>query len=360
MESFLQSWKKKDYIFSKNKHLFNSPPVIFNNKYIERVHEHKHLGVWLSSSLNWDKHVHETCLKANRKLAVLRSVRYLDRSTLDLLYKLTVRSVIDYGLPVYYSTLTAGQLARLSRIQSRAAKLCTGALHWTSQAKLEADLAWQTISAGGEFLSVSLFHKIHTYQTQPLTKTCLPPLNDQNIILRNKRAYQHFKTKTVNFQKSFFPRHALIWDNLDVNLKCEKDLSQFKSKFKELVKPIKQKHFSRGKKRANTLLTQLRVGRSFLNSHRYVFNLAPTDLCICSRQETVKHFLNDCFLYTEERRVLFDSVEQIYPQFKTLSLHKKCDVLLYGINLDSKEPDCRNIPITLAVQKYIMQTKRFM
>ena len=76
--------KTKDIIFS-NKYLNNSPPLIFNNIYITRVNLHKHLGIYLSSSLDWSKQVHEVCLKANRKLSVLRSVKMLGRQTLDLI-----------------------------------------------------------------------------------------------------------------------------------------------------------------------------------------------------------------------------------------------------------------------------------
>ena len=81
--------KTKDIIFS-NKYLNNSPPLLFNNIYIERTNLHKHLGIYLSSSLDWSKQVHEVCLKANRKLSVLRSVKMLSRQILDLLYKITI------------------------------------------------------------------------------------------------------------------------------------------------------------------------------------------------------------------------------------------------------------------------------
>ena len=84
-------------IFS-TKCLFNSPPIVFNDILVDRVQHHKHLGVWLTHNLDFSKQVHEVCIKANYKLAVLRSVNYLSRPTLDILYKLTVRSVIDYGL----------------------------------------------------------------------------------------------------------------------------------------------------------------------------------------------------------------------------------------------------------------------
>ena len=86
--------KSKDIIFS-NKCLNNSPPLIFDNNYIKRVNVHKHLGLYLSSSLDWSVQIKEVCLKANRKLSVLRNVKLLSRQTLDLLYKITVRSVIS-------------------------------------------------------------------------------------------------------------------------------------------------------------------------------------------------------------------------------------------------------------------------
>ena len=83
--------------------------VMFDDVHIDIVNLHKHLGIYLSSSLNWDKQVDEVCLKANRKLSVLRSVKLLSRQTLDVLYKLTVRSFIDYTLPVYCNILTISQ-----------------------------------------------------------------------------------------------------------------------------------------------------------------------------------------------------------------------------------------------------------
>ena len=73
----------------------------------------KHLGIILTSDFTWTQQINEVSLKANRKLPVLRSVKLLNRQTLDLLYKLTVRSVIDYGLPVYYKSLKVTDLARI-------------------------------------------------------------------------------------------------------------------------------------------------------------------------------------------------------------------------------------------------------
>ena len=142
ISSWAQKWKvvfnakkSKDIIFSK-KSLNNSPPIVFNDTFIERVNTHKHLGLYLTSCLDWSVQIHEVCLKANRKLSVLRSVKLLSRQTLDILYKLTVRSVIDYALPVYYKTLKQIEMSRLDNLQYRAAKIVSGALHFTSKDKL--------------------------------------------------------------------------------------------------------------------------------------------------------------------------------------------------------------------------------
>ena len=82
-----------------------SPLLILNGTPVSRAHQHKHLGLWLTPSLDWSKQVEQTCLRANRKLAVLRSCKFLDKSTLDMLYKITIRSVIEYGLVVYFHCL---------------------------------------------------------------------------------------------------------------------------------------------------------------------------------------------------------------------------------------------------------------
>ena len=64
---------------------------------------------------------------------------------MDLLYKITVRSVIDYALPVYYKSLKLTDIARLENIQYRAAKIVTGANHFTSKVKLNCELGWESI-----------------------------------------------------------------------------------------------------------------------------------------------------------------------------------------------------------------------
>ena len=351
--------KSKDIIFS-NKCLNNSPPLVFGESFIERVNTHKHLGLVLTSDLNWTQQINEVSLKANRKLSVLRSVKLLDRQTLDLLYKLTVRSVIDYALPVYYKSLKLTDLARLNNIQYKAAKLVTGASHLTNKDKLNLELGWESISERGDILSLNFFHKIHLGETRPLIKTCMPKVNlGTSTQTRSSIGYISYKHKGANFEKSFFPNTLKLWKKLPKNMKC-KNLSDFKTDIKQKFKPPRYKHFSKGQKLGNCLLTKIRVGRSDLNQHRFTVGLSDSPNCLCHfKTENPEHYFIDCFLYSLERRILFSLIEHYIPYFKGLNKKQKLDIILRGVDIDNEEILSTNITITKAVQRFIISSKRF-
>ena len=353
------SSKSKDIIFSNNKPLFNSPPLILNEDYICRTHEHKHLGVWLSSNLDWQKHVHETCLKANGKLAVLRSVKFLDRATLDLLYKLTVRSVLEYGMIIFYHSLKPVQVRQMSQVQYRAAKLCTGALHFTSQIKLEQDLAWESLDSRADFLGLTAFHKMSLHKVRPLIRSCMPTLKVAARNTRSNEPYLPFKYFNQNYAKSFFPYITNLYNDLPLSLR-KHDVNDFKVELKSKMKPNKIKHFNRGvSKLSNSLHTQLRVGRSYLAAHGFAIGISNTDKCSCSKQETTEHFLVSCPLFETHRTKMFSNISLVLPKFAKLTIKEKVKIMLSGIYLDSPIPDFRNTKIVFIVQQYILQTKRF-
>ena len=351
--------KSKDIIFSK-KCLNNSPPLLFNDTVIDRVNTHKHLGLYLTSNLDFSFQVNEVCLKANRKLAVLRSVKMLSRQTLDVLYKLTVRSVIDYALPVYYKSLKQTDIARLENIQYRAGKIVTGALHYTSKEKLNLELGWETIIDRGNLLSLSIFHKIHLHETRPLIRKFMPKLDIDRInFTRSKGGYIPFKPKDNKFNTSFFPNTLKLWNNLTKEIQC-KDVHEFKLSVKKEIKPSRYKHFSRGNKFANTLLTRIRVGRSFLNQHSFTIGHSDSPECSCHHKfESPEHYFLQCFLYSQERQTMFDLFEHYIPNFPNLNRKRKLDIILRGINIDNEEFTYLNITLTKAVQNFIISTKRF-
>ena len=351
--------KSKDIIFTR-KNLNNSPPIILNNTYIERVNAHKHLGLFLTSSLDWNVQINEVCLKANRKLSVLRSVKLLSRQTLDILYKIVVRSVIDYALPVYYKTLKQNELQRLENLQYRAAKIVSGALHLSSREKLNKELGWESILERGDFLSINIFHKIHLHETRPLVRNCMPKLDYENRFnLRNKNGYVPFPYRGNKFNLSFFPNTTKIWNSIPKDIRV-KNLYDFKISMKKMFKPPKFKHFSRGSKEGNMLLTRIRVGRSDLNQHRFSIGLVDSPECLCHhKSESPEHFFLDCFLYSPERRILFDLIEHYVPFFHNLTKRSKLELIINGVYIDNDEFLSTNTIIMKATQAFIVNTKRF-
>ena len=134
----------------------------------------------------------------------------------------------------------------------------------------------------------------------------------------------------------------------------------FKTELTSLFCSKRYTFLSRGTQLRCKLLTQIRVGRSFLNSHSYTVGMSESLACIChSTIESYSHFFNECFLYNEERRTLFSTFEQYLPKFIGFSKVKKLETILYGIDVDNSEMFSTNVSLQLATQKFILQTKRF-
>ena len=56
---------------------------------------------------------------------------------------------------------------------------------------------------------------------------------------------------------------------------------------------------------------------------------------------------------------MFDLFEHYIPKFKTFTKRKQLDIILRGVNLENDEFISTNISLTLAVQNFIIHTKRF-
>ena len=90
-----------------------------------------------------------------------------------------------------------------------------------------------------------------------------------------------------------------------------------KEHVKTELKHTNYKHFSRGTKLSNTLLTKIRVGRSDLKQHRFTIGLSDSPSCLCHhREESPLHYFLDCFLYLPERQTLFEGIERYIPNLQ--------------------------------------------
>ena len=180
-----------------------------------------------------------------------------------------MRSVIDYALPVYHQNLKQTDIARLENLQYRAAKIESGALHFTNKDKLNLELGWETLMEHGKILGLNIFQKIHLHETRPLIRKCMTILDfEKQRLTRSKGGYIPHTNYGKQFKMSFFPYFSGLWNSLPPNIQC-KNIEDFKIYAKEELKPTKFKHFSRGSKIGNSLLTRIRVGTGIVTATKW-------------------------------------------------------------------------------------------
>jgi hypothetical protein len=189
----------------------------------------------------------------------------------------------------------------------------------------------------------------------------MPEMNQQLFNTRFKFEYIPFPYKGLDYSNSFFPHFTKKWTASPNFIRNERDITEFKTKLKNHLKPTKYKFFSAGSKRGAALLTHLRVGRSFLNDHSFSIGLSDSANCTCPNapRETTQHILLKCPLYTIERQTLMGKMELLVLRFNSLSDSKKVQILLYGNEPDNPELFLTNKQIQISVQQFILNTKRF-
>ena len=197
-------------------------------------------------------------------------------------------------------------------------------------------------------------------ENRPLLQKCLTKFDSlKDYDLRSKGGYSPYPRYGIKFQNSFFPYISKLWNNLP---KCTQSLSldEFKQEMKISLKPVRYRHYNVGPKQSNSYLTWLRTGQTNLNLHKFTIGLADEPTCLChSPNESSEHYLLECFLFSTERQTLFNLAEQVIPNFRRISKKGKFRILTKGIQTDNPEYYHTNKRISLAVQSFILKTKRF-
>ena len=113
-----------------------------NNAKIQLSKSVKFLGLIFDSKLSWKEHVTYIKEKCDKRLNLLRSVTGsqwgASKACLLTMYSALIRSVIEYGSCALSSASNSSR-AVLERIQSKALRICCGAMTGTALASLQVD-----------------------------------------------------------------------------------------------------------------------------------------------------------------------------------------------------------------------------
>ena len=196
--------KKSNYlVFNRSRESFATRLTI-NGEWMERKGSIKLLGVWLDDDGGWRTNTRELCKKAYSRLSMLTKLRYAGVSIEDLIivYKLYIRSSLEYCGVAFHSSLSSQQAASLDRCQAVCLKVILGESYISYEAAMEmaglTKLSDRRQTRCEEFSKKCIQHP---------TNKRLFPLNDvENATqIRNREKYVVNFAHTNAYKKSTIP-----------------------------------------------------------------------------------------------------------------------------------------------------------
>ena len=361
---------KTEYmIITRRRNRLNHPDLYLNGDVISEVDQHTHLGVTISNTLSWSFHVNAAIARADKRLSVIRRCQtILPRSCKEMLYKTTIRPVLDYG-DIIYDPCLKSESEAIEKFQRKAALVCTGAFRITSSERLLNELGWEKMETRRTVHRQTLFYKIVNSLSPPyLWQICnlIPHNTDAYNLRRNNSLLVPFIHKEI-FCKSFFPKTVREWNNLSVDTKRSESVQSFKNKLKSTYGPKEaNKLFTYGHGRPTINHCRMRLGLSHLRGQLFNYKLIDTPFCeneTCDHvAETPSHYLLNCPRYADVRRTMLSSISEIvFPgvnQNTIVNLMPEylCGVLMKGSETLSLET---NKDIFKHVFRFIDESGRF-
>ena len=165
--------------------------------------------------------------------------------------------------------------------------------------------------------------------------------------LRNASDLQTINASSQSYYNSFLPSVVRDWNELPAQTRESASLNIFKNKLNnDMVTP--PRYYNTDKRLGQILHARLRTKCSALRQHLYSENIIDNPECTCGLIEDTNHYLFVCHRIDDLRRELLNSISEI--------CHPNLNVLLNG---DPSLSFNQNKDIFLAVQDYIIKTKRF-
>ena len=194
--------KKTNYmIFSRSKDSF-ATRMNMNGKTLEKAKSLKILGVWLQEDGGWQKNVEETCKAAYARMSMLTKLSYagVGRNDLIHLYKMFIRSKLEYCVVPMHNSLTSHQEAQLERCQSVSLRIILKDDYNSYQeALLATGLA--TLASRRQERCISFAIKC----TKHPINTRMFPKNESTINLRQSETFKVNFAHTQSYKNSAIP-----------------------------------------------------------------------------------------------------------------------------------------------------------
>ena len=160
--------------FSQRRAKSLPPPIIFNNNNVVNSPCRKHLGLVLDSKLSFIEHVDQKVNKCNRILGLMkRHSLTLSRKQLFTIYKIFVRSHLDYADIIYDKPFNDAFKKELEKVQY------SGAINDTSRERFYKELGLESVCDTSWYCKLVFFYKIVIGLAPSYFQSCLLPDNER-------------------------------------------------------------------------------------------------------------------------------------------------------------------------------------
>ena len=210
----LNESKTNYIIFNRTRDPFATRLTI-NGQWMQRKESIKLLGVWLDEDGGWSKNTQELCKRAYSRLSMLTKLRYAGVSIEDMLvvYKMHIRSCLEYCSVVHHSSLSIQQAAALDRCQAVCLRVILGDSYVSYEAALEmtglTTLEERRASRCRDFAKKCTRHE---------TNKRMFPLNtaeSSNYDMRHREKYVVNFARTSSYKNSTIPYCQRLLNSMD-------------------------------------------------------------------------------------------------------------------------------------------------
>ena len=136
--------KTKYIIFTHKRKYKLHKGITIGIEKIEQVNHYKYLGLILDQKLDWNRHIQYIKNRCKNKMTILKYISHrkwgTNKHLIIKVYETIVRSIIDYGIFIYYPSLNNTNKLILNRIQYEAIRMASGNLKNTIVEVLEGVL----------------------------------------------------------------------------------------------------------------------------------------------------------------------------------------------------------------------------
>ena len=210
----LNESKTKYLIFTRSKTEF-ATRIVVNESVLERVKTIKLLGIWLQEDGGRQTNTSEMCKRAYARVGMITKLKYagVSKENLLLLYKLHVRSCLEYCVVAWHSSISSRQEAAIERCQAVCLKIILQESYVSYEAALEMTgletLANRRTSRCLKFSQDCLKHKTN--------KRFFPENAETNKSIRNKEKFKVNFAYTNIYKNSAIPYCQRLLNQQEMN-----------------------------------------------------------------------------------------------------------------------------------------------